>query len=161
MKWEKQKIKWACRLMFEARSVSPLFVVIPALSSLLFVCLVHCLLSWCSLGLVLVFTGIGVPWCWVGVCWWHSLVLVLVFTSVGVGVCWYWCLLALVLALALFVILASIIVSTTISLYEQWLAGRVVVLCDMASTLLSRTELIATLWADAHNGGMRHREAFL
>jgi hypothetical protein len=34
--------------------------------------------------------------------------------------------------LVLFVILASIVVSTTISPYEQWLVGRVVALSDMA-----------------------------
>jgi hypothetical protein len=51
----------------------------------------------------------------------------------------------LALALVLFVTLASIIISTTISPYEQWLAGRVVALCDVASMLLSRMEPIATL----------------
>jgi hypothetical protein len=51
----------------------------------------------------------------------------------------------LALALVLFVVLASIVISTTISPYEQWLAGMVVVLCDVASTLSSRMEPIVTL----------------
>jgi hypothetical protein len=46
---------------------------------------------------------------------------------------------------ALFVVLASIVISTTISPYKQRLAGGVVALCDVASMLSSRTEPIATL----------------
>ena len=53
------------------------------------------------LALVLAFIGIG----WHGHGYWHSLVL--------------------------FVVLNSIVVGTTISLYEQWLVGRVVALCDV------------------------------
>jgi hypothetical protein len=50
-------------------------------------------------------------------------VLVLVLAGVGVGMH----------SLALFVVLASIVVSTTISPYEQWLVCRVVALCDVAT----------------------------
>jgi hypothetical protein len=51
------------------------------------------------------------------------LALALALAGVGVGV----------RSLASFVVLASIVVSTTISPYEQWLVGGVVALCDVAT----------------------------
>jgi hypothetical protein len=54
------------------------------------------------------------------------LALALVFAGIGIGVCWHWSVLFIV------VVLSSIVVSTIISPYEQWLAGGVVVLYDAA-----------------------------
>ena len=112
---------WPRHLVFEARLASLLFVIVPAvcrhpvLSSLLFICLVRCSLSQHLLALAL-FAGIGIHWHW---CW-CSLALVLAFAGVGIGVCWC-CLLSWLPSLA-------------ISPYEQWLAGGVLVPCDVAST---------------------------
>ena len=90
---------WPHCLVFEVRSASLLFVIIPTVCHhpCIIVPAIH--LS-CVLFIVPMFIGIGI------VHWhWHSLVLVLVFTGVGVGVhwLWHWHL------LALFVILASVV----------------------------------------------------
>jgi hypothetical protein len=91
---------------------------------------------WCSLALALVFAGIGICWRWcllalafggigigIGVRWrWRSVAL-----AFG-GVRWHWCPLVFVVV----VNLSSIIISTIISPYEQWLVGGVVVLYNAA-----------------------------
>jgi hypothetical protein len=51
--------------------------------------------------------------------------LVLAFAVIGVHWCWH-------SSALLFVVLHSIVVSTTTTPYKQWLAGGVVVLSDMA-----------------------------
>jgi hypothetical protein len=48
-----------------------------------------------------------------------------VFTVIGIRWCWH-------SSALLFIVLCSIIVSTTITPYKQWLAGRVVALSDLA-----------------------------
>ena len=134
----------------------------------------------------LAFTGIGIRWCWcslalvfagvVTCCCWHSLLLVLIVVIVGVGIHEHWR--SLVLALSFIVgwrghwhwhslslvVLVSIIVSATISLYEQWLAGGVVALGDvvLGSGVVSccchccrpATGPIATLQAEAHSSSV-------
>ena len=77
----------------------------------------------CSTSLLL--TGIGVHWHWCSLVLVLVLVLVLAFSGIGI----WWHSLALV---SIIVNLGSIVISTIISPYEQWLIGRVVVLYDVA-----------------------------
>jgi hypothetical protein len=146
---------WWC--LFVAR-LSPTFVVptICRLSALAFAGVVVC---WCCRSLSLAFAGIGVRcrYSWR----WHSRALA--FASVGVGFrCWLaWALAWHSLSL---VVPASIVISATISPYEQWLAGGVVALGDVAlgSGVVSccchcccpETGPVATLRAEARSGSV-------
>ena len=93
----------------------------------------------CSHLSVLAFAGVGVGWRWRAL----ALAFTLALAFAGVSVRCRWCSLSLTFAVVgvrwrwhslafLFVVLRSIVVSTTITPYEQWLAGGVVALSDVA-----------------------------